>query len=158
MKRLVPEFNFSAEQLNTVKQLAHECGLLEDTVKILYGRGIDSKDKILNFIHPSRGHFISPFKMSGMQEAVELITRARDEQWSVAVYGDYDADGVCAATIMCNALKDFGIEPAVFIPERRDGYGLSEGAIDAIFDEFFPQLFITVDCGISCAAEVEYIK
>ncbi|MDE6597499.1 MAG: single-stranded-DNA-specific exonuclease RecJ [Clostridia bacterium] len=158
MKRLVPEFNFSAEQLNTVKKLAQECGLLEDTVKILYGRGVDNKDKILNFIHPSRAHFISPFKMSGMKEAVELLTRARDEEWAVAVYGDYDADGVCAATIMCNALKDFGIEPAVFIPERRDGYGLSEGAIDAIFDEFFPQLFITVDCGISCAEEVEYIK
>ncbi len=158
MKRIVPEFVFSEEQLNTVKKLAAECGLLEDTVKILYGRGIDSKEKIQSFISPSRAHFISPFKMSGMQEAVKLITRARDEEWAVAVYGDYDADGVCAATIMCNALKDFGINPAVFIPERRDGYGLNEASIDAIFEEFFPQLFITVDCGISCAEEVEYIK
>ncbi len=158
MKRIVPEFEFSAEQLNIIKQLSKECGLLEDTVKILYGRGIDGKDKIESFITPSRSHFISPFKMSGMDEAVALITRAREENWCVAVYGDYDADGVCASTIMYNVLKDFGIEAVVYIPERRDGYGLNKTSIDAIFEEHFPQLFITVDCGISCADEVEYIK
>ena len=158
MKKIVPEYEFSAEQLHNVKQLAIDCGLLEDTVKILYGRGIDTKEKIESFINPSRAQFISPFKMSGMAEAVELITRARDEGWTVAVFGDYDADGVCASTIMYRALKDFGIVPIIYIPERRDGYGLSKSAIDSIFDEFFPQLFITVDCGISCAEEVEYIK
>lgn len=158
MKRIIPEYEFSAEQLNTVKKLAAECGLLEDTVKILYGRGIDDSEKIRRFINPSRKHFISPFKMSGMDEAVKLITTARDEGWAVVVYGDYDADGICASTIMYNALKDFGIEATVYIPERRDGYGLNKSAIDFIFDEYFPQLFITVDCGISCAEEVDYIK
>ena len=158
MKKIIPEYEFSAEQLNTVKQLARESGLLEDTVKILYGRGIDTKEKIYSFIHPSRAQFISPFKMSGMAEAVKLITRARDEGWEVVVFGDYDADGVCASTIMFRALSDFGIVPIVYIPERRDGYGLSKSAVDAIFEEHFPQLFITVDCGISCAEEVEYIK
>ena len=59
---------------------------------------------------------------------------------------------------MCNALKDFGIQPVVYIPERADGYGLNIKSIDAIFEEYFPQLFITVDCGISCAEEIEYIK
>ena len=158
MKRIVPEYSFSDEQLNTVKNLAAECGLLEETVKILFGRGIDDKQKIIDFINPSRKHFISPFKMRGMDEAVKLITRAREEDWAVVVYGDYDADGICAATIMSNALKDFGIIPTVYVPERRDGYGLNRTAIDAIFEEDFPQLFITVDCGISCAEEVEYIK
>jgi len=158
MKRIVPEFEFSAEQLNTIKRFSGECGLLEDTVKILYGRGIDTADKIKSFTHPSRSHFISPFKMRGMDEAVKLITLARDEGWAVVVYGDYDADGICAATIMHGALSDFGIEAAVYIPERRDGYGLSIPVIDAIFEEEFPQLFITVDCGISCAKEIEYIK
>ncbi|MBD5632505.1 MAG: single-stranded-DNA-specific exonuclease RecJ [Clostridia bacterium] len=158
MKRILPEFEFTDEQLNTVNALAKECSLFPDTVKILYGRGLRDKESIQKFMHPSREHFISPFKMSGMREAVELITRARDEEWSVVVYGDYDADGVCAATIMGNVLKDFGIEPYICVPERRDGYGLSVALIDSIFDEYFPQLFITVDCGISCADEVEYLK
>ena len=46
MKKIIPEYEFSSEQLNTVRQLACECGLLEDTVKILYGRGIDDGEKI----------------------------------------------------------------------------------------------------------------
>ncbi|MDE5729160.1 MAG: DHH family phosphoesterase, partial [Clostridia bacterium] len=158
MKRILPEFEFSDEQLNDVRKLAFECGLCEDTVKILYGRGIRAKDDVIKFMHPSMEHFISPYKMSGMREAVELIKRARDEEWSVVVYGDYDADGVCAATILGNSLRDFGIEPYVCVPERKDGYGLSAALIDGIFDEYFPQLFITVDCGISCADEVDYIK
>ena len=93
-----------------------------------------------------------------MKEAVALLNRARDEDWSVVVYGDYDADGICATTIMARALADFGIQPYVYVPERTQGYGLSIGAIDDIFEEWFPQLFITVDCGISNAKEVEYIK
>lgn len=158
MKRILPEFDFSDEQLNTVRRLAKECNLCEETVKILYGRGVRDVPSIESFMHPSKAHFISPFKMSGMQEAVDLIRLARDEDWAVVVYGDYDADGVCASTVMGKALRDFGIEPIVIVPERQNGYGLSIAVIDEIFDEYFPQLFITVDCGISCAAEVEYLK
>lgn len=158
MKRIIPEYEFSEQQLNTVKALAKQSGLLEDTVKILYGRGIDDAEKIERFMHPSEKNFISPFKMQGMEEAVKLIERAKNEEWSVVVYGDYDADGICASTIMYNALKEFGIDAEVYIPERRNGYGLNTSAIDEIFEECFPQLFITVDCGISGAEEVEYIK
>lgn len=158
MKKILPEFEFTEEQLNTVRKLAKECGLCEETVKILYGRELRDRQSIHNFMHPSKSHFISPFKMSGMREAVELITRARDEDWAVVVYGDYDADGICAATVLGKCLQDFGIQPYVCVPERRNGYGLSTELIDEIFDEYFPQLFITVDCGISCADEVEYIK
>lgn len=158
MKKIVPEFQFSDEQFNKIKLLAEECGLLQQTVKILYGRGFTDRESIKKFINPSRSHFISPFKMSGMDEAVGLITRARDEGWVVVVYGDYDADGVCASTIMKRALEDFGIDAVNYIPERREGYGLNKTAIDEIFEEYFPQLFITVDCGISCSEEVEYIK
>lgn len=158
MKRILPEFEFSDEQLNIVRRLAKECNLCEETVKILYGRGVRDVSSIESFMRPSKAHFVSPFKMSGMQEAVELIRLARDEEWSVVVYGDYDADGVCASTVMGKALCDFGIEPIVIVPERKNGYGLSIAVIDEIFDEYFPQLFITVDCGISCAAEVEYLK
>ena len=93
-----------------------------------------------------------------MQQTVELLTIAREEGWTVAVFGDYDADGICASTIMANGLKDFGINPIVCVPERKNGYGLTIDLIDSIFEEHFPQLFITVDCGISNAEEVEYIK
>ncbi|MGN1234408.1 MAG: DHHA1 domain-containing protein, partial [Christensenellaceae bacterium] len=63
-----------------------------------------------------------------------------------------------ALTIMHYALRAYGIEPVLYIPERKDGYGLNIDAIDRIFDEVMPELFITVDCGISNAAEVRYAK
>ena len=158
MKRILNEFEFSDEQLNIVKQLSRECNLCVDTVKILYGRGFKDKDSILKFMNPSKDNFISPYNMSGMSEAVDLIVKARDEGWSVVVYGDYDADGICASTILNRVLKDFGIEAFICIPERSSGYGLSVSLIDEIFENYFPQLFITVDCGISGYKEVEYIK
>ncbi len=158
MKRILPESELSAEQLNTVKKLAAECDLCEETVRILFGRGFCDRESINTFLHPSKSHFISPYKMSGMREAVSIIKRAREEGWVVLVYGDYDADGVCATSIMDAALREFGIEPVLCIPERRDGYGLSVSLIDEIFEQHCPQLVITVDCGISCAEEVKYIK
>ncbi|MDE6557828.1 MAG: single-stranded-DNA-specific exonuclease RecJ [Clostridia bacterium] len=158
MKKIIPEAEFTAEQLNNIKALSRATGLCEQTVQILYGRGVDTEDKINAFIHPGKERFLSPLLMSGMKEAVALITRAREEEWSVVVYGDYDADGICASSIMCRALADFGIDAAVYVPERVNGYGLNIQSIDDIFDEYFPQLFITVDCGISNANEIEYVK
>lgn len=157
MKKIVPEYSFSEAQLNRVSFLAKETGLTEQITRILYARGIDTAEKIRVFMQPSVKNFLSPFLMKGMKEAVELITQARDEGRTVAVFGDYDADGICASAIMYHALKDFGIEPFVYVPERADGYGLSEEAIDKIFEDCNPELFITVDCGISCAKEAQYI-
>lgn len=157
MKKIVPEYSFSAEQLNSISVLAKETGLTEQITRILYARGVDTAEKIRRFMHPSEKNFLSPYLMKGMKEAVELITQARDEGRTVAVFGDYDADGVCASAIMYHALREFGIQPHVYIPERADGYGLSEEAIDRIFEECNPELFITVDCGISCAKEAQYI-
>ena len=157
MKKIIPEYSFSAEQLNIISELAKETGLTEQVVRILYARGIDDAQKIRRFMRPSEKNFLSPFLMKGMKEAVELITQARDEGRTVAVFGDYDADGICASAIMYHALRDFGIEAHVYVPERVDGYGLSEEAVDRIFEECNPELFITVDCGISCAKEAQYI-
>lgn len=157
MKKIVPEYSFSEEQLNIISVLAQETGLTEQITRILYARGVDTVQKIRRFMKPSEKNFLSPFLMKGMKEAVELITQARDEGRTVAVFGDYDADGICASAIMYYALRDFGIDAHVYVPERVDGYGLSEEAIDRIFEECNPELFITVDCGISCAKEAQYI-
>ncbi len=157
MKKIVPEYAFSEEQLNTISNLAAETGLTQHVARILYARGVDTADKIRRFMHPSKKNFLSPFLMKGMKEAVEMIAAAREEGKTVAVFGDYDADGICASSIMYHALKEYGIEATIYVPERADGYGLSEEAVDKIFEECQPELFITVDCGISCAKEAQYI-
>ena len=100
MKKTVPEYTFTGEQLNTVSRLARETGLTEHIVRILYARGVDTPESIRKFMHPSRKNFLSPFLMKGMKEAAEMIKAARDEGKTVAVFGDYDADGICASAIM----------------------------------------------------------
>ena len=77
MKKIVPEYSFSEEQLNRVSLLAQETGLTEHIVRILYARGVDTKEKISRFMHPSGKNFLSPLLMKGMKEAVALIAAAR---------------------------------------------------------------------------------
>ncbi len=158
MKKIVPEYLFSPEELNTVRELARAIGITETAAGILFSRGQRDEAGMRRFLHPSRKNFLSPFLMKGMKEAVELLKEARDEGWRVAVFGDYDADGIGACAIMERALKAFGIEPYLYVPEREEGYGMSVSAVDAIFDEFLPDLVVTVDCGISNYKEVGYIK
>ena len=158
MKQIVREYEFSPEQLKRVREASKALDLTETTVRILFARGVDTEEKIRRFLRPGAKNFLSPFLMRGMKEAAELIRTAKEEEWRVAVFGDYDADGIGASAVLSRALREYGIEPYVYVPERSEGYGLNLGAIDKIFDEFLPDLFITVDCGISNRKEVEYIK
>ena len=158
MKKIVREYEFTPSQHTEVIRLARELSLTQTTASILFARGMDTAEKMRAFLHPSREHFLSPFLMQGMKEAVALLTQARDEGWNVAVYGDYDADGIGALAILTRALKEFGINSYPYVPERMDGYGMSVQALDKIFDDFLPDLIVTVDCGISNKEEVEYAK
>ena len=158
MKRIVHEYEFTTEQRARVAELARALSLTQTTASILFARGMDTAEKMYAFLHPSREHFLSPFLMQGMREAVKMLTQARDEGWNVAVYGDYDADGIGALAILTRALKSFGIDAYPYVPERTEGYGMSVQALDKIFDEFLPDLIVTVDCGISNRREVEYAK
>ncbi|MBQ7163763.1 MAG: single-stranded-DNA-specific exonuclease RecJ [Clostridia bacterium] len=155
---IVTRPRLDGEQLNIVKRLAERANISETFARILYIRGIDTEEKAARFLSPGKSHFTSPFLLKGMKETVERLTAARDNGEVVVVYGDYDADGICASSIMFFALREFGIEAYPVIPERADGYGLSEKVIDAAMEEYNPDLFITVDCGISGRNEVEYIK
>lgn len=154
----IKERNFTKEQLNSISELSKEFGITELTLKILYGRGYTDKESIEKFLNPSKDNFISPYFLSGVEDAVKRITLARDNNETVVVYGDYDADGICATTILYKALKIFGIDAYTVIPERENGYGLSESVINEVIDNYFPDLIITVDCGISAKNEVEYLK
>ncbi len=158
MKKLVREFQLSPAELETVRACATALHLTETVARILYARGMTTEAKMRAFLDPSARHFLSPFLMKGMKEAVALLSQAREEGWRVALFGDYDADGIGALAVLSRALKTFGIEPYLYVPERSEGYGMSIAALDKIFDEFLPDLIVTVDCGISNAAEVKYAQ
>ena len=158
MKKLVHEFELTPAQDAQACACAAALGITPTTARILYARGMVTQQQMRSFLHPGAQHFLSPFLMKGMKEAVQLLTQARDEGWRVALFGDYDADGIGALAVLSRALRAFGIEPYLYVPERSEGYGMSIAALDKIFDEFMPELIVTVDCGISNAAEVRYAQ
>ena len=145
-------------QQNCIKDLALRAEISEFTAEILYGRGYDSVEKIEEFLYPQNQTLLSPYTLSGMEEAVNRIIAAKDNGETVVIYGDYDADGICATTVLYNTLMRLGIKVHAVVPERENGYGLTQGVIDNVLETLFPDLIITVDCGISAKLEVEYLK
>ena len=139
---------------NLIEDIAARCGISSRFARILVSRGIKSAEDAERFLHPDKSALHDPFDLLGMKEAVERITAARDNGETVVVYGDYDADGITATTILVKALKIFGIEAFAVVPERENGYGLTEGVYEQVLEEWGPDLIITVDCGISAVKEV----
>ena len=125
-------------------------------LQILLDRGFDSEEKINEFLFPSyeKGLF-DPFLFSDMKKSLERIEKAREDKELVAIFGDYDADGVTSSTILKEALDTLEIKSIVYIPDRKiEGYGMNIKAIEE-FQNQKVSLIITVDCGITNIKEVE---
>lgn len=158
MKKILSEFNFSEAEHAAVRSLAQKCGLHELTAGILFSRGADTPEKVRRFLSPSRKNFVDPFLMRGMRELVGAVGEIKEKDGLIVVYGDYDADGIGAASILSRALTAFGVRCVAYVPERADGYGMSVSALEKIIDKYAPDLIVTVDCGVSNREEAEYIK
>lgn len=142
---------------NLIKDISGTFGVSARFAKILTERNINSVEQAKKFLYPSLSDLGDPFLMSGMKEAVDRINAVSPEE-VIVVYGDYDVDGISATTILTKCLRLMGKTAYAVIPERSDGYGLSEAVIERALEEFCPDLLITVDCGISAVNEVEYLQ
>jgi len=134
--------------------LAEEIGILPALARVLLNRGIESAGAARAFLYPSPEQLHSPWLMKGMEKAVERIWTALDKGEKIVVHGDYDADGITAAALMVEALRQLGAAAVDFyLPSRfREGYGLHREALEQIAAAG-AALVITVDCGINAAAE-----
>jgi len=120
--------------------------------ELLFARGMDTAAKAEAYLAPSMRDLYDPMLLSGMAEAVALLSQAKAEGWPVAVYGDYDADGVCAAVLATEALRLYGIDAQPHVPLRAEGYGLNMAAVESLATRY--RLMLTVDLGVTNAAEV----
>lgn len=151
------------EQLNSSQEkivcdISYNCGITYDTARLLYYRNHDTVEKAKAFLSPNKSKLLNPFDFSTMQQAVDRIKLAKDLNQKVVVFGDYDADGVCALSVLNSCLKEFGIEAELFIPEREEGYGLNLEKIAESERQKHIDLLITVDCGISDYEKIEILK
>ena len=124
-------------------------------VQILYNRGFTAADEVRKFLTHSWVED-DPLLLKGMPTAVERLSRAIVEQEPIAVYGDYDADGVTATALMMRVLTALGARVQPYIPHRFDeGYGLNNDALAELAERGI-RVVLTVDCGIRSVDEVAY--
>jgi single-stranded-DNA-specific exonuclease len=122
--------------------------------QLLLNRGLMAREEAVAFTDPPRPVAPALADMAGLEPAVHRIERALDAGQNIVVYGDYDVDGLSGSTILQRALLALGARVEVFIPHRdRDGYGLNTDVLRALAEQA-AGLVITVDCGVTAAAEV----
>ena len=124
-------------------------------VQILYNRGITTPEQAETFLTPD-ALIGNPFQMRGVNEAIDRLRRAIRAGEAVAVYGDFDADGVTATALLVQMLRSLGARVKPYIPHRIDeGYGLNLEALKQLKDEGV-RVVITVDCGVRSLDEVAF--
>lgn len=127
---------------------------------LLFYRGIKTKEESEKFLNPDYERDLhDPFAILNIDKAADRILRAIKNNEKIVIFGDYDADGVCASAIFHDFFKKIGFENFhIHIPDRHlDGYGLTSGAVRE-FTEQRAGLIITVDCGITDYNEIEEIN
>jgi single-stranded-DNA-specific exonuclease len=125
--------------------------LFED---ILAARGLTSETREL-FLNPDYTHVHDPFLLPDMQQAVDRLARAYDDNEHIVIYGDYDIDGLTATTTLLDGFESFGFKQVdAFIPNRFvEGYGLTVDAVEKIA-AMGAQVIVTVDCGSLSEKEI----
>jgi single-stranded-DNA-specific exonuclease len=129
--------------------IAQRYGLDELLARILAGRNVDV-DEVESYLDPTIKRLMpDPHSVTDMAIASRRIAEAAIRGESVAIFGDYDVDGATSAALLCNYLRQCGLDPIVHIPDRIfEGYGPNVDAIRS-FAERGVKLLITVDCGVT---------
>ena len=142
-----------------IKTLAEKLNITPFVATILCHRGILTVKAAEEFLNPEFNQkFNDPFLMKDMDKAVDRIQQAIKNNEKIAVYGDYDVDGMTASALMLKTLKKFGVTAKSYIPDRQnEGYGFNVPALKKIVDEGV-NLLISVDCGISNVKEIEEVR
>lgn len=142
-----------------MQMLSQQLSIDKKLIEILVSRGYDTQDKIYDFLYPSLDKLTDVHCYNGFDAVIARIKRAVDEGESILLYGDYDCDGVCGVSILYNYFKSIGVHADCFLPNRHsDGYGISVDALERLAENYYSDLLISVDCGITSVEEVQYAR
>ncbi|MBN1943260.1 MAG: single-stranded-DNA-specific exonuclease RecJ [Phycisphaerae bacterium] len=119
--------------------------------QVLHNRGLDDSDEARAFLQPKLTDLHDPLELPGCRAAARRIARAVQQKEPIAVYGDYDVDGMTAIAILHACLKLVGCPVKAYVPHRlEEGYGVNAEALRSLIADG-ARLIITVDCGIGAA-------
>ena len=149
------KWNLAAPEGRAVQEL-RRAGLPALAAVVLCARGLDTPAAAEGFLSAGEAPLHDPFLLRDMDRAASRLTLALERREPIAVYGDYDVDGITATCLLTGFLRSRRGSVIPYIPDRmEEGYGLNREAVDHLFQEGV-RLIVTVDCGITAAAETDY--
>ncbi len=141
---------------SSVLALADSLNISTILAELLIQRGVKNFFDAKKYFRPNLEDVHDPYLMSDMDKAASRVIEAITNNEKIYVYGDYDVDGTCSASLMYQFLKELDANVDFYIPKRlTEGYGLSIAGIDQIKSDSV-DLIISVDCGITAVEEIEY--
>lgn len=125
---------------------------------VLQARGANTPEKARRYLLRNESQLCDPMQLADMDRAVSRIELAIEKHEKLAIYGDYDVDGITSSCLLLDYFQGRGLDCEVYIPDRLDeGYGVNKNAVDTLHKKGI-DLIITVDCGITAVSETEYAK
>ena len=135
-----------------------EAGFTPLLAAMLARRGMSDPEAAREFIYGGAESLLPAETMADMPKAAARVRQAIEGHETVAVYGDYDVDGITSACLVTSYLREQGLKCIPYIPDRlEEGYGLNSAALDAVSARG-ASLVITVDCGITAVQEALHAK
>jgi single-stranded-DNA-specific exonuclease len=126
--------------------------------QLLFNRGISADAEARAYLRAETNFDTNPFQMTGMEQAVARIRQAIAAGEAIAIYGDYDVDGVTATALLVETLRALGANVRGYIPNRfEEGYGLNKEALSHLKEDGVG-LVISVDCGIRSPGEAAHAR
>ena len=149
-------WNVSQPKMHAVNALVGG-GFSPLAAMILACRGLDTPEKAGTYLDCSCA-LLDPFLMTDMAQAAGRVALALEREEKIAIFGDYDVDGVTATCLLTDFLRKMGADCVPYIPGRlEEGYGLNPIALHALAEQGV-KLIVTVDCGITAIAEAQLCK
>ena len=128
--------------------LARALGVSKLLAQCLMNRGLGDEAEAANFLAPRLANLAAPEGIPNLSIAVERLFVARERGERIAVFGDYDVDGVTSATLLLDCLRALGWQVEAYLPHRMDeGYGLTAVGVANCLEKHQPDLLLAVDCG-----------
>ena len=141
-----------------IETLAREINVNPTLANMLINRGVESFEEAKEYFRPSLSQLHDPFLMKDMDQAIERIEKAIQNEEKILVYGDYDVDGTTAVALVYSFLTGFYPHVEFYIPDRyKEGYGISEKGVRHAAESDF-KLIIALDCGIKAIEKVKLAK
>ena len=149
-----PHWRVADPDPTTQRLLATVTGLPPILCQLLINRGLADATVARAFLSPSLHDLPDPYLLHDMQRAVQRLLTALRQQEPMAIYGDYDVDGVTATALLVTFFRELGLQVPYYIPERSsEGYGLNAVAIEHLAQRGI-RVLLTVDCGITAVHEI----